>query len=187
MLSTWFHAQTEETIGQRTCNDNRTLALQVTRSLNHFESGTKLNHEDELKRLCEKIDSITVPNGGFIIVINPQSAKILCCSPHQAIPAEFDPTSIKLKMLSKSLEEQVDLLRSVAPNNRHRHFDGRAEIAGREHFVSVDAFLRHEDESRKISQAQADIANRTVQKQFANSEELIKNITERTSENQSNL
>jgi putative two-component system response regulator len=138
MLSTWFHAQTEETIGQRTCNDNRTLALQVTRSLNHFESGTKLNHEDELKRLCEKIDSITVPNGGFIIVINPQSAKILCCSPHQAIPAEFDPTSIKLKMLSKSLEEQVDLLRSVAPNNRHRHFDGRAEIAGREHFVSVE-------------------------------------------------
>jgi hypothetical protein len=138
MLSTWFHAQTEETIGQRTCNDNRTLALQVTRSLNHFESGTKLNHEDELKRLCEKIDSITVPNGGFIIVINPQSTKILCCSPHQAIPAEFDPTSIKLKMLSKSLEEQVDLLRSVAPNNRHRHFDGRAEIAGREHFVSVE-------------------------------------------------
>jgi len=41
-------------------------------------------------------------------------------------------------MLSKSLEAKVDLLRSVAPNNRHRHFDGRAEIAGREHFVSVE-------------------------------------------------
>ena len=41
-------------------------------------------------------------------------------------------------MLSSSLEEQVDLLRSVAPNNRHRHFDGRADMAGRENFVSVE-------------------------------------------------
>ncbi|MDA7879870.1 HD domain-containing protein [Mariniblastus sp.] len=138
MLSSWFHTQTEETIGKRTCNDNRTLAMQVTRSLNQADSPKKFDSESELQRLSKKIESITVPNGGFIVVINPQSAKILCSAPDNAIPTSFDPANIKLKMLSKSLEAKVDLLRSVAPNNRHRHFDGRAEIAGREHFVSVE-------------------------------------------------
>ncbi len=138
MLSSWFHTQTEETIGQRTCNDNRTLAQQVTRSLNLPGPPKKFDPDSELERLSKKIETITVPNGGFIVVINPQSAQILCSAPESAIPADFDPANIKLKMLSKSLEAKVDLLRSVAPNNRHRHFDGRAEIAGREHFVSVE-------------------------------------------------
>ncbi len=138
MLSSWFHTQTEETIGQRTCNDNRTLAQQVTRSLNPPGSPKKFDPDSELERLSKKIETITVPNGGFIAVINPQSAQILCSAPEAAIPENFDPENIKLNMLSKSLEAQVDLLRSVAPNNRHRHFDGRADIAGREHFVSVE-------------------------------------------------
>ena len=112
--------------------------MQVIRSLNQADSPKKFDSESELQRLSKKIESITVPNGGFIVVINPQSAKILCSAPDNAIPTSFDPANIKLKMLSKSLEAKVDLLRSVAPNNRHRHFDGRAEIAGREHFVSVE-------------------------------------------------
>lgn len=85
VLSSWFHTQTEETIGQRICNDHRTLAQQVTRSLNPPGSPKKFDPDSELERLSKKIETITVPNGGFIAVINPQSAQILCSAPEAAI------------------------------------------------------------------------------------------------------
>ena len=109
LLFSWFAGETEETVQNQVCEDNRVIAQHILKDVKTENVMAIGLDSEDFGRLSEIVRKVQMPNHGFVCVVNGRDGSTIC--PRRGEPnfPNFDMSELVIHDLRHGASQDVAL------------------------------------------------------------------------------
>ena len=141
LLFSWFAGETEETVQNQVCEDNRVIAQHILKDVKTENVMAIGLDSEDFGRLSEIVRKVQMPNHGFVCVVNGRDGSTICPRRGETNFTNVDMSEVVFHDLRHGASQDValeTLVKNISNKVDRRSAIGYIRYAGKKYFVSAD-------------------------------------------------